>query len=127
MPGLWASGRPRSSPRPCDASQKGITSDALSPSLHTGLDGPLLEPAVVVHAIADAPDPSAAILTIQVDALTRTATHSHRVAAHLARVLCPVLAEHAPDAATTRAALALEREFTGTLADLLATARTIAT
>lgn len=86
----------------------------------------LRAPATVVHALASAPDPTAAMLGVPVAALRQTAAHSHRVTAHLSRILCDVLAEHAPDEPTVRAALTLEGGFPGTLGELLSTARTVA-
>lgn len=105
--------------------QRAALATAIGEELAARKPDDLAERATVVHAIAAAPDPTAAALTLPVAALTRTAAYSHDLAAHLARVLMPILAAHAPDAATTNAALALEGGFTGTLADLLATARTI--
>lgn len=81
--------------------------------------------AAVMLRLASAPDLPAALLATPVTDLARTAAHTDILSHTLAQALAPILADRASDGATARALLTLEGAFPGTLAELLATARTI--
>lgn len=101
-------------------SQRGILTAILAERMPAQPDSP----ARAIHTIASSMPDADATLRLPVAQLA-AAAYDPRTSADLARLLMPVVATHTTDLRVARALLSLEVAFTGTLAELLATAHTI--